>query len=210
MSGKRKENLNSLNVSLHSVISGDAVNESNIPFADDEDVKNENTNRKSSTSSNESFEKVKYSRGRRPQATFAIVDSDREDSEAEGRDKPGPLISELLQGAAETSNLGSMRRNSISMPVLNENQLDLLRNLHLQAKAQAELSDSKESLDEVRKTAAAAAGHVFRNRKSYRTDTRDSIVLFIYVVFCQMTTLTSFDKKIPCLVTSIPLKLLCK
>lgn len=168
MSAKRQNSdLNNLSESLHSIISGAGLTDAaaNIPFADDEDATQiDKTNGKSSdsVSSNESYpEKVNYnSSGRRGTArvplytvatssTEASGESDSDDGRlaAEKRDKPGPLASDVQR--VEVSNLGVMRRNSYSMPVLNESDLDALRNLHLKAVESRETMDSKESLSKI-------------------------------------------------------------
>lgn len=160
MSARRKSSdLNNLNASVHSVISGDGS--VNIPFADDEDTAQMNKIAKSSDSisSNESYEKVQYNPGRRVPLKLmtynnttgneASGESDTDDGRlaSERRDKPGPLVSDM-QKSNEVSNLGGMRRNSISMPVLNENDLDLLRNLHMKA-VESDTMDSRESLSKI-------------------------------------------------------------
>lgn len=165
MSAKQNGDLNNLNSSLHSVISGDAHHESvNIPFADDEDSTNINkANGKSSDSmsSNESYpEKVNNNPIRRTPVKFAYQNttgneaSDESDSDdnrlaSERRDKAGPLASELSR-VGEVSNLGVMRRNSLSMPVLNEVDLDQLRSLHMKAcESSDSIEESKESLEKI-------------------------------------------------------------
>jgi hypothetical protein len=159
MSAKRNSDLNNLNASLHSIISGDHESV-NIPYADDhDDAGHQERNAKSSDSisSNEFYpEKVNYNTGRRVGVKLpyqnttgneASGESDTDDGEK--RDKPGPLVSELSR-AVETSNLGVMRRNSISMPVLNEMDLDQLRNLHIKACESSDtMEDSKESLQKI-------------------------------------------------------------
>lgn len=131
--------LNNLNASLHSVISGRG--DTNIPFADDE----VSDSRKSSDSitSNDSFARkaANYRRGlpERRGVNLRLLtnhrngsgneSSDESDgSENERRDKPGPLKTDNF---VDASNLGVMRRNSISMPVLNENDLEKLRELRM-------------------------------------------------------------------------------
>lgn len=166
MSAKQNGDLNNLNMSVHGAINGEVNHESvnNIPFADDvETAKVHNTNEKSSDSisSNESYsEKSKFNSSRRTPVKFAYKNttgneaSDESDSDdcqltSEKRDKPGPLASELSR-AAEPSNLGVMRRNSISMPVLNEMDLDQLRNLHMKACESSDtMDDSRESLEKI-------------------------------------------------------------
>lgn len=164
MSAKRvKSDLNDLSASLHSIISGDALGESvNIPYADDEETaqikKTNGKTRDDSTSSNESYpEKVNYNKGRRgPVKQVSIshaTGNDGSDSDdchlaSEGHDTPGPLASEM-QKVGEVSNLGVLRRNSISMPVLNEMDLDALRNLHMKAVESNDSMSSKESLTKI-------------------------------------------------------------
>lgn len=151
--------LNNLNASLHSVISGER-NDANIPFADDE----VSDSRKSSDSitSNDSFARkaANYRRGmsERRGVNLRLATNRRHgsgndssdespDLAAERRDKPGPLKSEY---AAESSNLGAMRRNSISMPVLNENDLEKLRELHMNCvDSGGDELESKEDLNKV-------------------------------------------------------------
>lgn len=165
MSAKRKGDLNNLNTSLHSIISGDVPQESvNIPFADDDETNNiSKSNEKSSESisSNESYpDRTSYNANRRTPVRFAYQnttgneasgESDTDDVKfaSEKRDKPGPLASELIR-KIEPSNLGVMRRNSISMPVLNEMDLDQLRSLHMQAcESRETIDESKDSLEKI-------------------------------------------------------------
>lgn len=168
MSAKRaKSDLNDLSASLHSIVSGDALGESvNIPFVDEEDstqiTKTNEKKSEDSISSNESYpEKTNYNmsrRGVRKQVSIndatgndASSEHDSDDFdhlESEHRDKPGPLASEM-QRVAEVSTLGVLRRNSISMPVLNEMDLDALRNLHMNAVDSNESISSKESLSKI-------------------------------------------------------------
>lgn len=165
MSGKRNGDLNNLNASLHSIISGDEKHEINIPFVDDESsplVRKRNEKSSDSISSNESYsEKVTFTPGRRIATKMSYKnttgneasgesDTDDDDLALEKRDKPSPLVSDYSR-AAESSNLGVMRRNSISMPVLNEIDLDTLRNLHIKACESSDtMDDSKENLEEIR------------------------------------------------------------
>ena len=166
MSGKRNGDLNNLNTSLHSIISGDGKHETiNIPFVDDESsplVRKKNEKSSDSISSNESYtEKVNFAPGRRTAAKMpyknttgneASGESDTDDGDLalERRDKPSPLVSDYSR-KAESSNLGVMRRNSISMPVLNEMDLDTLRNLHIKACESSDtMDDSKENLDQIK------------------------------------------------------------
>lgn len=159
-SAKQLSDMNNLNATLHSVISDDPDSQSkNIPFVDDDTTNliKESGRSSDSTSSNESFqENINYNPGRRVQLKMfrtgndASGESDTDDNQLamEKRDKPGPLASDLRR--AEESNLSGMRRNSISMPMLNENSLDALRNLHMKAcESQDNMSSSKESLDHI-------------------------------------------------------------
>lgn len=167
MAGKspRASELNNLNASLHSIISGEG--NVNIPFADDEDAQRDKTIGKSSDSisSNDSYEQVNYdSRRRLPlvdrrgtsfklainnTGTEASGESDTDDNQLamERRDKPGPLVSDSHRTV--DAHLGVLRRNSISMPVLNEVDLDSLRQLHMQAVVSQETLESKESLTKI-------------------------------------------------------------
>jgi hypothetical protein len=63
----------------------------------------------------------------------------------EKRDKPGPLISDLCN-QLEAPTLG-LRRNSFSMPALNEVDLDALRALHMDAMEDGESEDIEKSND---------------------------------------------------------------
>lgn len=170
MAGKkpRASEMNNLNVSLHSIMSGDVPEGSvNIPFADDEDAQRDKTIGKSSDSisSNDSFEQVNYSPRRRAPltdrrgttfklpmnntGTEASGESDSDDNQMamERRDQPGPLVSEMYR--TNDAPLGVLRRNSISMPVLNEIDLDSLRQLHMQAVVSQETLESRESLAKI-------------------------------------------------------------
>lgn len=162
---RRNSDLNNLSSSLHSIISGDAVIEGvNIPFADDDDeatlISKTNGKSSDSISSNESYtDRVNFNTGRRApmkQVSYNTTgneasgesDSDSGHLASEKRDKAGPLASEMAR--METSSLGVMRRNSISMPVLNEMDLDALRNLHMQAIESSDtMDDSQESLTKI-------------------------------------------------------------
>lgn len=163
---RRSSDLNNLSSSLHSIISSDAVIEGvNIPFADDDDdeatlISKTNGKSSDSISSNESYtERVNFNIGRRApmkQVSYNTTgneasgesDSDSGHLALEKQDKAGPLASEMKR--METSSLGVMRRNSISMPVLNEMDLDALRNLHMQAIESSDtMDDSQESLTKI-------------------------------------------------------------
>lgn len=147
--------LNDLNMSLHNTIGGDNKN-SNIPFADDEkaNLNKEVCRSSDSISSNESFhDDVNYNPRKRVQLKMYRTGNDasdesESDDNMEKRDQPGPLASEMRR--VEDSNLAGMRRNSISMPTLNESALDALRSLHMKAcESQNDTSSSKESLDHI-------------------------------------------------------------
>lgn len=82
-----------------------------------------------------------------------IINGDDSDNENEKRDKPGPLISDLCKQIESPPALG-LRRNSFSMPTLNEIDLDALRALHMNAmnedgEESEETEKSKESLNEI-------------------------------------------------------------
>lgn len=151
----------------------------NIPYIeDDEDdsaqIDKSNGKSSDSVSSNESYpEKVNYNSGRRAPlvdrkgsnlrlqmyknktGNDASCESDGSDDvqlALEKRDKPGPLASDVasdMQRPVEASNLGVMRRNSISMPVLNENELGALRNMYMNAIESSDTMDSHESLSKI-------------------------------------------------------------
>jgi hypothetical protein len=153
--------LNNLNASLHSIISGER-SDVNIPYADD-DKATEACNSSDSITSNDSYNRRAVSNYRRGVAERRGANlrltanhngtgneaSDETDSDEnlrmEQRDKPGPLYSEYSN---ETSNLGVMRRNSISMPTLNQNDLDSLHILHMKALDSGDMQ-SNEDLDKV-------------------------------------------------------------
>lgn len=167
MPRRRENELNNLNESLHSIISGDAVN---IPFVDETPHANRKTNgHVSGSSSSESLNKKAQKHNvkrpslvQRKRASLKLKieknlssseDSDESDSdedrlESERRDKPGPLESER-RGSPGLLSKG-LRRNSISMPVLNEFDLDKLRALHM--KATSDQSDMEESKSESRES----------------------------------------------------------
>lgn len=174
---QRKSDLNNLSASLHSIISGEVSADTvNIPYIEDdnEDLaqidKTINGKSSDSLSSNESYpEKVNYNSGRRAPlvdrkgsnlrlqmyknrtGNDASCESDASDDgqfASEKRDKPGPLVSEI-QRPLEASNLGVMRRNSISMPVLNESDLGALHNMYMKAVESSDTMDSNESLTKI-------------------------------------------------------------
>lgn len=161
MSGKRGSDLNNLSTSLHSIISGDTPSEGvNIPYADEDvpmvQILKSSGKSSDSVSSNESFaEIVNYNSRRRAPARMygtgneASGESDSDDVQltSEKRDKPGPLASDVMK-TAEVSNLTAMRRNSFSMPTLNDNVLENLRSLHLKAVESSD-QESKESLNKI-------------------------------------------------------------
>lgn len=149
--------LNNLNASLHSIISGERSDVVNIPYVDDDQGNSSDT-----ISSNDSYNHKAASNYRRGVAERRGANlrlaanhngtgneaSDETDSDEnlrmEQRDKAGPLYTEY-----ETSNLGVMRRNSISMPTLNQNDLDSLRMLHMKAVDSGGEMQSNEDLDKV-------------------------------------------------------------
>lgn len=169
MSAKRENgDLNNLSASLHSIISGDAPGSVNIPFVDEDESQIVKSNGKSSDSisSNESY-KVNYKPHRRaPARILSGNDASDEDTDdghlaSEKRDNPGPLASEA-QRSLEGSNLGAMRRNSISMPVLNESQLDRLHELHMKSVGfNDDTASSKESLSKIEVSSLAMLKSVF-------------------------------------------------
>jgi hypothetical protein len=156
--------LNNLNASLHSIISGER-NDANIPYADDDKATDDNKS-SDSISSNDSYKQravANYRRGvsERRGANLRLLTtnhngtgneaSDETDSSEslrmEQRDKPGPLYTET--NSETSNNLGVMRRNSISMPVLNQNDLDTLRELHMRTVDSGGEMHSNEDLDKV-------------------------------------------------------------
>lgn len=172
---RRNSDLNNLSASLHSIISGDASADTvNIPYIEDDNddsAQIDRTNGKSSDSlsSNESYEKVNFNSGRRAPlvdrkgsnlrlqlhknqtGNDASCESEASDDghlASEKRDKPGPLASDM-QRPLEASNLGVMRRNSISMPVLNEIDIGALRNMYMKAVESSDTMDSNESLTKI-------------------------------------------------------------
>ncbi|CAO1393790.1 unnamed protein product [Diamesa hyperborea] len=154
MSAKKQDSvMDNLSVSLHSVISGSA----NIPFADDDlnggyvVVSNNDLMSADSTSSSESYHDKGDNNNKRPSIVDrrsvklkvqieANDDSSNESSDSsEKRDRFGPLKgSPVMQRG--------LRRNSISLPALNEVDLDALRSLHMQATDTSETDISKESI----------------------------------------------------------------
>lgn len=125
----------------------------NIPFVDDE----ENNGDNESLSSNDASAARAYRRSishRKGVNLRLIIDENggSSDSEAEKLDKPGPLISDLSKNPPS---LG-LRRNSFSMPALNETDLDALRSLHMKSMNDEDDSEdmetpekSNESLNEI-------------------------------------------------------------
>lgn len=161
--------LKNLSASLHSIISGDTPPEQvDIPYADDEEIAVVQKRKSSdSASSNESFaEVVNYKPRRRAPARMyatgneASGESDTDDGQlaSEKQDKPGPLASDVMKNV-EVSNLAVMRRNSFSMPTLNDNDLDALRSLHMKAVESSD-QESKESLTKI--TVSAFCFHLTR------------------------------------------------
>ncbi|CAO1409357.1 unnamed protein product [Diamesa serratosioi] len=149
MSGKRQDSV----MDDLGVISGSA----NIPFADDDFnggyvvVSNNDLMSADSTSSSESYR----DKGDNNNKKASIVDrrsvnlkvqiesnddsSNESSDSSEKKDRFGPLKgSPILQRG--------LRRNSISLPALNEVDLDALRSLHMQATDTSETDISKESI----------------------------------------------------------------
>lgn len=109
----------------------------NIPFVDDdEEQAMHNGHSNESLSSNDSAERARlYQRSisqRKGANLRIIIDNSDTDNEMEKRDKPGPLISDLAKNVLDVPAMG-LRRNSFSMPALNENDLDALRELHMKS-----------------------------------------------------------------------------
>lgn len=122
-----------------------------IPYADDEQrhvIVNGNSNYSDNDSLDQSPRQKSISE--RKGANLRIfIDGDDSDNEIEKRDKAGPLISDLCN-QLEAPPASSLRRNSFSMPALNEIDLDALRALHMNAMEENEDVDkSKESLNEI-------------------------------------------------------------
>lgn len=128
----------------------------NIPFADDEEISMQNGHSNESLSSNDSAERARlYQRSishRKGANLCIIIDKSDSDNEAEKRDKPGPLISDLTKNVLDVPAMG-LRRNSFSMPALNETDLDALRDLHMKSMNDEDDMEtpekSSESLSEV-------------------------------------------------------------
>lgn len=167
--------MNNLNADLKGMINGDKFEETaiNIPFADEEEmtpqvkhkIPDKIANSNESISSNDSdaqAKKYQRSLSARKGANLRIEierpSSSSEDEidpktlEAEKRDKPGPLISDMVKSISDAPILG-LRRNSFSMPALNELDLDALRSLHMAAvnddDDDMDPMKSKESLSEI-------------------------------------------------------------
>lgn len=177
---KRNQDMNNLNTqNLNGAINVDKLDdiEINIPFADDDEAtpqvkhktQNAINNSRESLSSNDSFaeaQRYRRSLSARKGANLRIQierPSSSSESEveekhlaAENLDKPGPLISDMVKTMSESPVLG-LRRNSFSMPALNELDLDALRSLHMKSINDEEDDDdenvdpmkSKESLSEI-------------------------------------------------------------
>lgn len=150
---KKSAEMNNLNVSLHSIISGERLDDAgiNIPFADDEDgspvpkqkQNGEMSKSSESLSSNDSYaqeQNYRKSLAVRKRANLKLVlsgndeasDTDDGNLASEKLDKPGPLISDIVKSVSDAPAIG-LRRNSFSMPALNEVDLDALRSLHMNA-----------------------------------------------------------------------------
>lgn len=213
---QRKSDLNNLSASLHNIISGDTVN---IPYIEDDDEDSTKMNKmdeksSDSISSNESYPgRVNYNLGRRTPlvdrngsnlklqmyknttGNEASCESDASDDghiASEKRDKPGPLASDM-QRPIEASNLGVMRRNSISMPVLNESDLDALRNLHMKAVESSETMDSQDSLTKITVSCCLLAD-MFNERRYLRFMSYRARRSWYNCLLFLMTTSTSLDK----------------
>jgi hypothetical protein len=123
----RQDKMNNLNTSLHSVISGDNSSIIDIPFVDDDDenqtpveqTQSEKISKKLSERKNVNL-KIKIAKNQ-PNSK-----ENSDDDDDEKRDKPGPLIS-----VANSPPVVGLRRNSFSMPALNDIDLDSLRGLHM-------------------------------------------------------------------------------
>lgn len=130
----------------------------NIPFVDDEEDKViHNGNSNDSLNSLERAEKYQRSISHRKGVNLRIiiddVDGGGDNEEREKLDKPGPLISDLVKNALDVPTMG-LRRNSFSMPALNENDLDALRALHMKSinvddDMETPEKGSKESLSDI-------------------------------------------------------------
>lgn len=122
-----------------------------IPFADEEEQPPSKVNGNSNSSDNDSRYKRTISERKGANLRLIIGDGDDSDSETERRDKPGPLISDLCANQLDAPAMG-LRRNSFSMPALNEVDLDALRALHMNAMEGEESEDiekSNDSLNEI-------------------------------------------------------------
>lgn len=125
----------------------------NIPFVDDDEQAMNNGHSNESLSSNDSAERARlYQRSisqRKGANLRIIIDNTDSDSEMERRDKPGPLISDSTKSVPSIG----LRRNSFSMPTLNEADLDALRDLHMKSMNDEDDMEtpekSSESLSEV-------------------------------------------------------------
>ncbi|CAG9808813.1 unnamed protein product [Chironomus riparius] len=171
-----QDDMNNLNVNLKGALNGDKLGDTeiNIPFADEETPQVKHKTQNVINSSNESIssndsdtraQMYKRSISARKGANLRIQidnasssddEADNKSLESEKRDKPGPLISDLVKTVSEAPAVG-LRRNSFSMPALNEIDLDALRSLHMQAVDDEHDDDtddfdpmkSKESLSEI-------------------------------------------------------------
>lgn len=172
-----KDDMSNLSANLSGVLNGDKFEDTaiNIPYADDEEStpqsqhKHQNGLKGSSETINsvdsaEQAERYKKSISGRKGTNLRIQISrpssssesepDEKNLEAEKLDKPGPLISDIAKSVGEAPALG-LRRNSFSMPALNELDLDSLRALHMKTINDEEdvqnmdHMKSKESLSEI-------------------------------------------------------------
>lgn len=122
-----------------------------IPFVDDDEQSHVMVNGNSKLSDEKSPIHKRSISERKGANLRLIIDGDDSDNEMEKRDKPGPLISDLSNQLEVAPTLG-LRRNSFSMPALNEVDLDALRALHMNATEDDESEDnekSKDSLNEI-------------------------------------------------------------
>ena len=127
-----------------------------IPYAD-EDSKSEGNSSGYAVTPKPKHQSL--SGRKRANLRLIIDDSDSSESEheMEKRDVPGPLLTSSTMSStsqvAEEPAVG-LRRNSFSMPALNEIDLDALRALHMKAmegddKSSTETGSSKGSLNDI-------------------------------------------------------------
>lgn len=147
-----------------------------IPYADEEEshvMVNENSNFSDNKNSLEKSPNNKKSISERKGANLRlIIDGDDSGNEMEKRDKPGPLISDLSD-THEVAPVMGIRRNSFSMPALNEVDLDALRALHMKATEEDGFEDIEKSKDSLNKITVS--------RKVFRII--DKIIKKIFMAF---------------------------